>query len=350
TVHVKGICTRNKGKDYELLKNYTTTLTFKDANHQTINTKTVKTNAYGSFSAELMIPEGLLNGRLSIRTPSGSSYIRLEEYKRPAFEVNLDDPDGNYRLESKVSFSGNAKAYTGASISDAKVKYTVFREPQYHQIWRFGYMPQQREMIAHGTTQTGEGGGFNLSFVAEPLASLPKSQNLTYRFSVEAEVTDITGETHADSKSFVVGYRTLKMNTDLSENADVSELDSIVINTQNLNGETLQTKGSLVLYRLKQPENVLIEKAWNVPEFHMDTKEAWKEMLPGYEYEDEADIENYPDKEKVYSLSFNTADKTKYPIPEMKNLPAGAYRLELRARDAFNMPVIDKEYIRIYNK
>ncbi len=349
TIHVKGICLQQKGKNYEILENYTSSLSFLDPNHQNITTKTIKTNEFGSFSAELVIPEGLLNGRLTIKTPSGSQYVQLEEYKRPAFEVEMDDPDGNYLLGRRVTLEGSAVSYTGAKLSGADVKYRVYREPVFHSMWRFGYLPQQRELMTHGETQCDKSGSFDLSFVPRAIADYPVDQDVSYRFTLEAEVTDITGETQSVTRTLVVGYRTLKLSTSLPSSVDLSQLDSLTVSSTNLNSQSVETSGTIVIYELHQPDKVLIEKDWDVPEFSMVDEEEWRHTLPNHEYRDEGRIENFPVKEKRAGIPFNTANSETYALPSAANITPGAYRIELRATDEFGMPVVDKQYIRVYD-
>jgi hypothetical protein len=74
------------------------------------------------------------------------------------------------------------------------------------------------------------------------------------------------------------------MYTDISETIDVASIDSINVNTMNLNNEDIETQGSLIIYELEQPDRILNDKPWNVPEFHMLSEETWHKKLPHYAY------------------------------------------------------------------
>ncbi len=352
TIHVKGICLQSRVKSHKLLKNYSTTVTLLDANYQQVAQKHVTTNEFGSFNIEFMLPEGLLNGRITIKSPHGSTNVMLEEYKRPSFEIKPDPADGNYLLGNEISLGGVAESYTGAVVSDAEYKYRVFREPVFHNYdrWYYSYLPQQREMVSHGTGKTNDKGQYSMDFTPKAPPAYPKEPDISFRFTVETEVTDITGETQSTQQSVVIGYRTLKMQTNMLDNVDLSAIDSINISTMNLNNESIETQGSLILYELKQPDKILNDKPWNVPEFHMLTEEDWKEKLPHYAYADENQINNYPEKHKVTSMPFNTAEKEKYKFPDVGKIKPGVYKIELHAEDAFGIPVVEEQFVRIYDK
>jgi hypothetical protein len=347
TMHVKGICTVSQNKNHEILKNYTTTVFLYDVNYQEIAQKLVKTNDFGSFVADFEIPEGLLNGNLQLRTETSSKYVRLEEYKRPAFEVEFLAFDGSYRLNEKVTLKGKASAYTGAKISDASVKYRVYRQARFENSWRYYYMPMNREMLSHGEIMTNKQGEFEIAFKAEPMIGYPVIQDISFNYSIEAEVTDITGETQSAKDNITIGYRSLLINTNLNSEVNINSLDSIVITTQNLNYKPVNASGTLVFTRLSEPDHIVKERLWSKPEFYMFSEEEWNNRLPYYEYKDESKIQNYPEDNEVCRLKFNTKSTNKFAFNEKEKLTPGAYKIEIYSEDSFGIPVIEKEYIRI---
>lgn len=349
TIHVKGICVRSQGKENDLMKNFTTTVYFYDANYQQVAHKQVKTNEYGSFTVDFIIPDGLLNGSLQLKAAGSSTYVRLEEYKRPAFEVKLNDFDGNYQLNKTVEVSGEALSYTGAKITEATVKYRVFAQPQFFNSWRYFYYPLKLELLEFGELKTDEDGKFLLEFLAEPMPSYPVNQDVSFTYTIEVDVTDMTGETQSSSGNLVVGYRDLLMSTNLYDGIDVADLDSVYILTQNLNYQEITAKGSLIFFEMETPDFVVKERQWADPEFKMYTEDEWKKRLPEDEYDQEADMRNFPIGEKALSIKFDTEKVQKYAIP-VENLKSGVYKLEIRATDAFGMPVIEEEYLRITDR
>ncbi len=68
------------------------------------------TNEFGTVNGHFMAPQGGLLGQMSLNR---KKYFRVEEYKRPKFEVLIEDVKESYRLGEKVKIKGNAKAYAG---------------------------------------------------------------------------------------------------------------------------------------------------------------------------------------------------------------------------------------------
>jgi len=350
TIHIKAICVNSLDKQHEILPNFTTTIFLYDANNREIGQKSVKTNEYGSFFVDFEIPQGLLNGYLRIKVGSSYKHVKLEEYKRPTFEVKISEFKDDYKLCQQVNIQGEVKTYSGAKITDAHLKYRIFIQPHFLKAWRYQYLPQSRVLLSYGEIRTNENGAFNFDFEAEPLPGYPKEQDVSFSYTIEVDVTDMTGETQSDSKQLTVGYRSLVMSTDFTEYMDLTAMDSVTILTQNLNYQPISAQGSLVLYELKAPEQVIHKRNWDQPEFHMYSKSDWDNFFPNHEYDDEADIKNYPLGDKVLSLNFNTKDENKFRLPNTEQLKAGAYKLEICAKDAFGLPVIEEEYIWVFDK
>jgi uncharacterized protein YfaS (alpha-2-macroglobulin family) len=105
------------------------TVVFYDANSQEIARAEHQSNDYGSFSGTFTAPQDRLTGLMRIESinPSGSTMFRVEEYKRPKFEVGLDAPTQSPQLNEQVHLSGKASSYTGAAIDGAKVAWRVER-------------------------------------------------------------------------------------------------------------------------------------------------------------------------------------------------------------------------------
>lgn len=84
---------------------------------------------FGGFDGELTLDKEAPLGQYAMNVknwwPGGS--FRLEEYKKPEFEVKVDAPDEPVMLGEKITAKLTAKYYFGAPVVDAKVKYKVTR-------------------------------------------------------------------------------------------------------------------------------------------------------------------------------------------------------------------------------
>src|SRR5690606_9235663 len=187
-----------------------------------------------------------------------SVFLRVEEYKRPKFEVVFQPVTGSFKLNEKVTVKGNAKAYAGSNIDDAVVTYRVVREARFPYLpwyYRRGIYPSSPAMeIAFGQTKTNETGEFTLEFEAIPDLSIAPSTKPEFNYTIYADVTDITGETQSAKQYIRVGYIALHANIDLPDQVNSDSLKNLKIVTQNLNGQPEPAKGSMVINSLKTPD------------------------------------------------------------------------------------------------
>ena len=110
TVYFQGITTRRQGEDLSLVNNYSEKISFRDANWQEITSANFSTDEYGSFSGSFVIPTDRMNGVFHLNANRGSTTIRVEEYKRPTFEVTFEQPKEQYKLNQEVTVRGDVKA------------------------------------------------------------------------------------------------------------------------------------------------------------------------------------------------------------------------------------------------
>src|SRR5262249_31913393 len=97
--------------------------------------KTMTADAFGGIASEFPLPKSAMLGAygLFIKDHGGGSF-RVEEYKKPEFEVTVEAPKEPARLGEVVTATIQAKYYSGAPVTQAKVKYKVLRS-SYNSAW-----------------------------------------------------------------------------------------------------------------------------------------------------------------------------------------------------------------------
>ena len=265
TIQYKGICVSvNPGNDdYQTLSRKSVTVVFEDANGQEIAKQQLRTNEVGSFSGSFTAPRDRLMGQMRIRDAerdNSLTFFNVEEYKRPKFKVELATPTEPAKLGAEVKVEGTAKAYTGAAIGGARVNYRVVREVRYPVwwFWRCWWNPPQTEAqeISHGSTTTDTDGKFTVAFVARPAPSALEKDEPVFHFTVNADVTDTTGETRSDQRTINVGFTALQASMAANDWQTADKEVAINISTQTLDAAPQAAKGTVKVYRLKQPDRV----------------------------------------------------------------------------------------------
>jgi len=341
TIRYKGLSIRSdkEGNNYSVIGGQATTVVFLDVNSKEIATQLHKSNDYGSFSGSFTAPADRAMGRMRIwvkRGPSGKTDLRVEEYKRPKFKVELEAPAVAARLDDDVNLTGHAMAYTGAAIDGAPVSYRVVRETRYPDWWgwRCWWLPPQRggsQEIAHGTTQTETDGSFTIAFTAKPDRSVDKASEPTFRYTVHADVTDSTGETRSAKRSVNVGYTALKAAMSAEDWQETGKPVEIAVTTQTLDGEGQAAEVTVKVHKLKAPERVQRARlAGHRPYWRHGAAEVKPEP-------DLSDPNTWPLGEVVAEESLKTlADGSGSLSVKLKS---GLYRAVLETKDRFKKPV-----------
>ncbi len=322
------------------------TVVFEDANGQEIEKQQHRTNDFGSFSGSFTAPRDRLMGQMRIRDAERDNslvFFNVEEYKRPKFKVELATPAEPAKLSVEVKVEGTAKAYTGAAIGGAQVSYRVVREVRYPiwWFWRCWWNPPQSEAqeISHGSTTTDTDGKFTVAFVARPAPSVSEKDEPVFHFTINADVTDITGETRSDQRTVNVGFTALQasMTADPWQTADKEV--SINISTQTLDSAPQAAKGTVKIYRLQQPDQV-----YRPPLPTYFSSEYFTGNIPvprtgdgGTAEPDLSNINAWPLGEMVAEQAFAT--DASGIVNQSFPLPAGPYRALLETSDSFGKPV-----------
>ncbi len=357
-LYLKGILVTKNEQNSTVTENTELRVTLKDANYQDISTQNFKTNEYGSFNGEFIIPNNGLTGSFFLQLSSSeinvnaTSYFSVEEYKRPKFETSFNPVTETYKVNDSIVVNGKATAYAGSVISDAKVTYRVKRIA-YFPRWCYWYYPNLNsspQEIAHGETVTDASGNYKINFKAIPDNSLDKANLPTFNYQITADVTDINGETHSTTSIVKVGYHSLDATITVPYKIDKTQKENnITVNTLNLNGQFTPAKGTLKIYKLKAPENVLRPRPWAAPDYKGFSKTEFLKLYPNDAYDNEHNSNTWQKGALVWETTFDTEKSTKIDLKNIKKWTSGKYRIEIETKDKFGQLVKDIVQTTLYS-
>ena len=350
TVHFKGICLEKQGENINILPNHATKVSFKDVNWQDVETLQVVSNEYGSFSGSFTIPLGILTGNFTIQTNNGSIGIKVEEYKRPMFEVKTLPVEGEYKMNDNVTVEGVATTYAGTALTDAKVSYTVVRNPLWRPWYAEGRMQKAESRmlffgnvspkeIAFGELVLDDEGKFIINFKAEVDEIELLKQYVAYNYTISISVTDINGETQNTSTSVFVSNRALELSSNIQSYIIKEQIDSILINTQNASGAFVPANVEIQVFKLKDNKPLVAKKPWERIDMPLYSKEEWYKQYPGHEFDNETDFSKFEIEKTVFQQKINTADTKKISFTGVEKWSSGVYRFVLKSIDKRGNPV-----------
>lgn len=215
----------------------------RDANRKIVSEKEITTDEYGTCSTEFILPENGLTGRFTVSINGKSKTIRVEQYKRPTFKVEFPEVNSRYESGDTLLIQAKAVSYAGVPVQGATVKYRVYRKGS--NWWRARYINSAifnsgDELLKEAEGITDGDGRFEVEL---PLVLPEESKKIRtfYNFSVEADVTDISGETRSGSMSLPLGSRRTDISSSLRDKELADSLKSITIYLKNNAGINVNT-------------------------------------------------------------------------------------------------------------
>ena len=227
TIQVSGLVFSGSKDEFAVCAGREVELTVTDANGNTLAEQTVKTNDMGSFSTQVALPETCMPGVVRIEGNDGSVTCRVEEYKRPVFEVELKPLEGAYALGDSVTMEGTALNYTGTPVAGGEVQYTVTRSVR----WSVRGQQPEQTVAAGKTTVDGEG-RFQIPFRLVSNASKVDKYAID-NFVVAVSVTSPAGETQEALHTVSAGNKSLDLGYTSHTLYIKERLDSIMLTAYN---------------------------------------------------------------------------------------------------------------------
>jgi hypothetical protein len=342
------------------------TVTFRDANGREVGKAEHVTNDVGSFHGNFPIATGALPGQwmLAAETAgwSGGVGVRVEEYKRPKFQVELAAPKDAVTLNAAVAVTGTTTTYTGLPVAGAKVRWRVERQMRlpFWCRWFFPWLPfgDESRKIARGTETTAADGSFTIRFPALPDRGVPKAALPVFTYRVVADVTDTGGETRTDERTVAAGYTDVEAALTTGDwhavQPDAKDAQGrptaevkVTVATTSLDGEARPATGTLTIHTLVQPAEVdrgtLIEsQPAPLPRPFGTARRARAEeqsVARPAPRPDPADPDTWAAGEAVLTQETST-DRATGKAEATANLPVGIYRAEFVVPARGDVPAV----------
>ena len=340
TLHWKLVAFDGNGTrtSFRALERRKVTVTLADANGTEVAKREVVTNSFGSAAGDFLLPAGRLLGSWTIQTSLGSSVgVRVEEYKRPTFEVTLDHPSQPPRINRPVQLTGHARYYFGLPVPTGKVAWRVTRAPRFPIWWEWLVPSRAPRIVAGGTATLAEDGSFQVVFTPE--GDEDADAGVTYAFQINADVTDEGGETRSADSTFRLGKVAVEARIDPAQPfATAGQPEALTFTRTDLDGTPRAGQGSYWVNALVAPGAVALPADLPMPQ-PRDAKRYSTDgdhLRPRWttDYDPLTALRTWKDGAKVASGTLgHGADGVAKAA--LAGLVAGAYRIHYRTEDAF---------------
>ncbi|MBI3411109.1 MAG: alpha-2-macroglobulin [Planctomycetes bacterium] len=264
---------------------------------------------YGGLTGEYALPKGATLGVYSLHIPNkGGGTFRVEEYKKPEFDVTVEAPKEPVQLGEQISATINAKYYFGSPVTQAKVKYKVTRtshtarwypagvwdwfygvgywwfSPEYNWYpgfadwgcrrphpWWIWMPPERPELVMENEVAIAPDGTVKIMIDTKIAKELHGNQD--HKYSITAEVTDESRRTIVGTGDVLVSRKPFQVYAWLHrghyQSGDVIKASFAA---QTLDRKPVAGKGELTLYQITyNDKNQPVEKV--VETWKLDTDE-----------------------------------------------------------------------------
>lgn len=246
----KGLDASVPGKSMELK------FILRDANWKQMAEQKATTDEYGTASVDFELPKEGQTGQYSISVNgTATEYVRVEEYKRPTFEITFPKVNEKYTWGDTVVVKASAKTYAGVPVQGAKVEYQVTRR---NQLWWWG-AGSAGQLVKTDSCVTREDGTFDVEIPLEASLSGKDEADMSdfmriarfFNFEVSAIVTDISGESHEGVMSLPLGTKSTILTVNLPKRIEADSLKTVTFAYRNASGMPISSR---LKYRIDKGE------------------------------------------------------------------------------------------------
>ena len=246
----KGLDANVPGKSKELK------FILRDANLKQVAEQKATTDEYGTASVDFELPQGGQNGMYHVAVDDRANrFFRVEEYKRPTFEITFPKVNEKYNWGDTVVVKASAKTYAGVPVQGAKVEYQVTRR---NQLWWWG-AGSAGQLVKTDSCVTREDGTFDVEIPLEASLSGKDEADMSdfmriarfFNFEVSAIVTDISGESHEGVMSLPLGTKPTILTVNLPKRIETDSLKTVTFAYRNASGMPISSR---LKYRIDKGE------------------------------------------------------------------------------------------------
>ncbi|MFZ9760923.1 MAG: alpha-2-macroglobulin family protein [Candidatus Kapaibacteriota bacterium] len=298
---------------------------FRDARGKTLDSMNCLSNEFGSITGTFRIPNDIVTGFCSLQSDIGTASIKVEEYKKPTFEITFKGTN-NPLLGDNIVMNGSVNSFAGAVHSGAQVRYTILRSNSFHPfdysfMYRIPYSPDRE--IARGQTIVDQSGNFTIQFIAEPDPTISSTNPSLYNYSIKVDVIASNGELQRADTIISVGVLKAMYNFKHQTISPNSVKPDITLQCTLQNGQPAKgMKGTIIVETLKK-HPLKLALPFELGDMEGITQKD-KDMLFPF---DQCDTALYHKAEAIIYSEVHSSDENGMINPKLPILKPGRYRI-----------------------
>lgn len=355
-VHFKGILYESNLQGNEVLSKKTFQVFLKDDNSDEVEKMTVTTNEWGAFSGKFVLPKSIATGEFSLVTEELDEYndkkeetfweeldfpyesfdYRVEEYKRPTFDVTVDEIKKQISFDEKVIIKGKASSLAGGAIANAKVDLKINASYYDRTTW------QSKELVKISKEiYTNDRGEFDYTFSvpSDSLSNILSKELVSHNVRYEVVITDPAGEVREDEGNFYVSNYKKEVSVYGTSEIKTDTPLKLSIQSNEVNGDFSAVTGSVKIYQTLPQKQFFEARPWELPELQSIDEPTFRKLFPYQSYTSEDT--KVAAEQLVYEGKYTTQKEKPFEL-NIKDWKTGSYRLEYEVKDELSGVPIHK--------
>ncbi|BAV07793.1 alpha-2-macroglobulin family protein [Filimonas lacunae] len=286
----------------------------------------VSLNEFGSFAGSFQLPAKAATGEWQFDVEESieieGENFKVEEYKRPDFTLSIEKPKQFLQLKDSFAVTVKVRSFAGAALANVPVNYKVTRY-----LWNGDQ--RRNDKVAAGDVTTNEKGEYVIKIIDTAIQTLTitEKEEVSARYSIEAEAVDVTGESHEENSEVTLSSRPVKLSfTNLSGPFNKAAFPKLAIKASSDFAGSLQRNIQVRIYR----QQIIKEPAydWVVPvDVWIYPQVQWQQWFPQISTAAVSKTVKEPEEQLLLDTVWETGSKTPLAVPQHL-LQTGKYRIE----------------------
>jgi len=329
-----------------------------------VDTIKIKPNEFGSISGSFKIPKTAATGEWEIDPEYidrnyNTGNFKVEEYKRPSYEINIEEPKKELLPGDVFVFKVKVRSFAGAALGNVEINYTVSRKRQlsfYENDGEKEFPGLPDETIIDTTGYTNDDGELSIVVNDSILRQfrLDKNKEWDFVYNIDVEAVDATGESYEDEASTTVSSQPVKIKIPLTNKSNRRDMQPVTVTAEDENAGIVTKNIGIKVYRVIKDDKIYNDRKLLATDLWVRDSIEMQKQFP---HEKILQAERFERKELVFEKDINTGEKEKLDL-DKKIFTAGNYEIEavcmindtLRGKLKKNFSVFDENENRMPGK
>ncbi len=291
-------------------------------------------NEFGSVSGSFKIPKTAATGEWEI----APDYIekewrygtfKVEEYKRPSYEITIEKPKKELRIGDEFSFKVIVKSFAGATLNNVTINYSVQRSgslPVFDSIQMKMANRNEGITLLDTTGYTNAEGELEISIKDLLLEKYDLADSLPWSFDYDfkGEAVDATGESYRENSRVTVSTQPVRIKLPLADKYNRQELPRLLVTAEDKNAGSVNKIIRIRFFNLDNNKKLYDDRKLTRADEWLYAKPMLAAWFPLVNLYSEGEL---PNKKLIWETTVNTGEKEKITLSPDKFI-AGNYIAE----------------------